>query len=176
MRKFWSILQVMIQDCKFIYFFYFFLTFLSVLFTITSSYLNKILIDILQAQENLGGIGSTIPDISYLGNDVNILTTFFVTIFGGIEFLSSNIWMFAILIVGFALLAAINIVIRMIMRSSFMNKMSKNLQLLLFSHIERLPYSKIKGMKNGDIIQTCTRDEDIEVIGNIFDNPELLNE
>ena len=161
MRKFWSILQVMIQDCKFIYFFYFFLTFLSVLFTITSSYLNKILIDILQAQENLGGIGSTIPDISYLGNDVNILTTFFVTIFGGIEFLSSNIWMFAILIVGFALLAAINIVIRMIMRSSFMNKMSKNLQLLLFSHIERLPYSKIKGMKNGDIIQTCTRDEDI---------------
>lgn len=161
MRKFWKILMVMIKDCKFIYFFYFFLLFLSVFFTITSSYLNKILIDVLQAQENLGGIGTPIKDISSLGSDVNILTTFFVTIFGGIEFLSSNLWMFAVLIVGFALLAAIIIITRMIMRSSFMNKMSKNLQLLLFSHIERLPYSKIKGMKNGDIIQTCTRDEDI---------------
>lgn len=161
MQKFWKILKVMIQDCKFIYFFYFFLLFLSVFFTITSSYLNKILIDVLQAQENLGGIGTPITEISQLGNDVNILTTFFVTIFGGIEFLSSNLWMFAVLIVGFALIAGVNIIIRMIMRSSFMNKMSKNLQLLLFSHIERLPYSKIKGMKNGDIIQTCTRDEDI---------------
>ena len=153
--------MVMIKDCKFLYFFYFFLLFLSVFFTITSSYLNKILIDVLQAQENIGGIGSTIHDISALGNDSNILTVFFVNIFGGIEFLSSNLWMFAILIVGFALIAGINIVIRLIMRSYFMNKMSKNLQLLLFSHIERLPYSKIKGMKNGDIIQTCTRDEDI---------------
>ena len=151
----------MIKDCKFIYFFYFFLLFLSVLFTITSSYLNKILIDVLQAQENLGGIGTPIKDLSLLGNDINILTIFFITIFGGIEFLSSNLWMFAILIVGFTLIAAVTIISRMIMRSSFMNKMSKNLQLLLFSHIERLPYSKIKGMKNGDIIQTCTRDEDI---------------
>ena len=161
MKRFWKILMVMIKDCKFLYFFYFFLLFLSVFFTITSSYLNKILIDVLQAQENIGGIGSTIHDISALGNDSNILTVFFVNIFGGIEFLSSNLWMFAILIVGFALIAGINIVIRLIMRSYFMNKMSKNLQLLLFSHIERLPYSKIKGMKNGDIIQTCTRDEDI---------------
>ena len=161
MKRFWKILMVMIKDCKFLYFFYFFLLFLSVFFTITSSYLNKILIDVLQAQENIGGIGSTIHDISALGNDSNILTVFFVNIFGGIEFLSSNLWIFAILIVGFALIAGINIVIRLIMRSYFMNKMSKNLQLLLFSHIERLPYSKIKGMKNGDIIQTCTRDEDI---------------
>ena len=90
MQKFWKILKVMIQDCKFIYFFYFFLLFLSVFFTITSSYLNKILIDVLQAQENLGGIGTPITEISQLGNDVNILTTFFVTIFGGIEFLSST--------------------------------------------------------------------------------------
>ena len=161
MRKFWKILNIMIKDCKFIYFFYFFLLFLSVLFTITSSYLNKILIDVLQAQENLGGIGTPIKDLSLLGNDINILTTFFITIFGGIEFLSSNLWMFAVLIIGFALIAAATIITRMIMRSSFMNKMSKNLQLLLFSHIERLPYSKLKGMKNGDIIQTCTRDEDI---------------
>lgn len=151
----------MIQDCKFIYFFYFFLLFLSVFFTIISSYLNKILIDILQAQEELGGIGTTIENISQLGNDANILSVFFINIFGGITFLSSNLWMFAVLILGFALLAATNIIIRMIMRSSFMNKMSKNLQLLLFSHIERLPYSKLKSMKNGDIIQTCTRDEDI---------------
>ena len=161
MRKFWKILKVMIQDCKFIYFFYFFLLFLSVLFTITSSYLNKILIDVLQAQETYGGIGTQLNNISQLGNDVNILTEFFVNMFGGISFLSSNLWMFAILIVTFALLSGLTIIARLISRSSFMNKMSKNLQLLLFSHIEKLPYSKIKGMKNGDIIQTCTRDEDI---------------
>lgn len=29
----------------------------------------------------------------------------------------------------------------------------------LFEHIEHLPYSTLKSLKNGDIIQTCTRDE-----------------
>jgi len=36
-----------------------------------------------------------------------------------------------------------------------------SMQLILFSHLERLPYSYYKTHKSGDLIQTCTRDIDV---------------
>ena len=161
MKRYFKMLHIMTEGCRFLYYFYFVLMFFSVLFSITSTYITKILIDILQTQDYLGGIGIPIESISELGTDSNFLSVFFINLFGGIKFLSSNIWFFAILIIGFALLAAIVSAIRFFFRTKFMNTMSKNIQMLLFNHIERLPYSTIKSMKNGDIIQTCTRDEDI---------------
>lgn len=154
-------LHIMIEGCRFLYYSYFVLMFFSVLFSITTTYISKILIDILQTQDTLGGIGTPINNIEQLGSDLNFLSTFFINSFGGIKFLSTNIWFFAVLIIIFALLTAIVSAIRFFFRTKFMNTISKNLQMLLFNHIERLPYSKIKSMKNGDIIQTCTRDEDV---------------
>lgn len=157
------------KDCRFIYYFYFVLMFLAVLLSITSTYITKILIDVLQCQDKLGGFNTLITDINMLGSDVNFLTVFFIDCFGGIEFLSTNIWFFAVLIVLFALIAGGLTAIRFVMRTTSLNTMRKNLSMVLFDHIERLPYSKIKSLKNGDLIQTCTRDEQTFVRFAVFD-------
>lgn len=143
--------------------------FLAVLLSITSTYITKILIDVLQCQDKLGGFNTLITDINMLGSDVNFLTVFFIDCFGGIEFLSTNIWFFAVLIVLFALIAGGLTAIRFVMRTTSLNTMRKNLSMVLFDHIERLPYSKIKSLKNGDLIQTCTRDEQTFVRFAVFD-------
>ena len=143
--------------------------FLAVLLSITSTYITKILIDVLQCQDKLGGFNTLITDINMLGSDVNFLTVFFIDCFGGIKFLSTNIWFFAVLIVLFALIAGGLTAIRFVMRTTSLNTMRKNLSMVLFNHIERLPYSKIKSLKNGDLIQTCTRDEQTFVRFAVFD-------
>ena len=146
-----EIAEVALKGCKGSYFGYMGLMFFSVVFSILGSYSLKVLVDILKG-EFKGGI---------LGDDINILEKGFIYMFGGLDFLSSNIWFFAVIIVGLALLTGLTIFIRRIMQSKFQSMIGKNLEDKLFYHIEKMPYYKIKTMKNGDIIQTCTNDESI---------------
>ncbi len=160
MKKFIKVLNILIKDTKLEYYSYFVLMFFSVLFMIASTYSTKVLVDILEAQLNLGlGFNSELS-LSNL-NDLDILEKAFIYCFGGIKYLSTNLYVFAIIILGFAFFSGVLSLIRFFQRSDFISKMSKNMQLLLFYHIERLPYSTIKSLNNGDIIQTCTRDEDV---------------
>ena len=145
--SFFEVSKIMLQNCKKSYIFYFVLMLFSVFFAIFGTYSTKVLIDILQNEAT----PSTLANL-------DILERGFIYMFGGIDFLTSNIWFFAIIILGFALLSGGIIVVRRILQANFQSRMSENLQSLLFYHIERLPYSKIKSMKNGDIIQTCTTD------------------
>ena len=146
-----EIAEVALKGCKGSYFGYMGLMFFSVVFSILGSYSLKVLVDILKG-EFKGGI---------LGDDINILEKGFIYMFGGLDFLSSNIWFFAVIIVGLALLTGLTIFIRRIMQSKCQSMIGKNLEDKLFYHIEKMPYYKIKTMKNGDIIQTCTNDESI---------------
>lgn len=51
--------------------------------------------------------------------------------------------------------------IRMGLRSGVAALINGSMQLILFDHLERLPYSYFKRNKSGDLIQTCTRDLDV---------------
>jgi ATP-binding cassette subfamily B protein len=148
-RSFKNTLNIMIADCKPSYYLYFVLTVFSVFFAIFATYSTKVLYDILQEE-----IVAT-SDMSQF----DILLQGFVFLFGGPKFLAENKWIFAFIILGFAILSGITIVIRRYLQANFQSKMGKNMEDVLFYHIERLPFSTIKGMRNGDIIQTCTTDE-----------------
>lgn len=121
----------------------------SVIFSTFSTFALKILIDILQY-----------PTYElYTSNVYDPLSKFFLNILGGYDFLSNNLWIFSILIIGFAIAVGLFNLSRLVLSAFIKTAISKNLELTLFNHLERLDYSYIKGLRNGDIIQTCTTDE-----------------
>ena len=50
---------------------------------------------------------------------------------------------------------------RFLFRIAASSRINKKMQLTLFEHLEKLPYSSFKTEKSGDLIQTCTRDVDL---------------
>lgn len=144
MSKFKKIKKVIFKDVKVRYYFYFVLLFLNVATTMFSSYSTKALIDCLTNEPFA---------------EMDILEKAYFYLFGGHELLSNNVWAFAIIIIGFALISVGLAISRFLLRSYTITKMGKNLQDELFYHIERLPYPVIKSLPNGDLIQTCTKDE-----------------
>ena len=60
-----------------------------------------------------------------------------------------------------AVVTALASLIRMGMRGYVAAVINGSMQLTLFDHLERLPYSYYKKNKSGDLIQTCTRDLDV---------------
>ena len=138
--------QIMLQGNKFRYYFYFFVLFISLLFYLLGTYTTKALIDAINKEPF---------------EEMDFLEQLFFNAFGGYEFLTENIYVFAIILVIFALLSGGTHAFRFVYRAKTNTQMGKQLQDALFYKVERLNYSQIKSMKNGDILQTCTRDEDI---------------
>lgn len=132
------------------YGFYLILLFMSVLISTFSTFMTKILLDVIQQTDAN----------SYFLAVQDPLSVFITNLLGGFDFLKNNLWIFSILIFTFSLGLALFNISRMYLRSFIMTSISKKTQLILFNHIENLPYKNIKSMKNGDIIQTCTRDEE----------------
>jgi ATP-binding cassette subfamily B protein len=60
-----------------------------------------------------------------------------------------------------AVIVALTSLIRMGLRAYMGACINGSMQLYLFNHLERLPYSYFKKHKSGDLIQTCTRDLDV---------------
>ncbi|MFA5763114.1 MAG: ABC transporter ATP-binding protein, partial [Bacilli bacterium] len=60
-----------------------------------------------------------------------------------------------------AIAVALLIYSRIYIRSFLGPRIARNMQLKLFNHIERLPYSFMKKSQSGDVIQTSTRDEEV---------------
>ncbi|MFA6754902.1 MAG: ABC transporter ATP-binding protein [Bacilli bacterium] len=157
MSKMSNAMNIMLKGCKFKYYFYFFVLLITNFLNIMSSYASKILVDILEVQGKGSGFNTPVTALP----DSNQLEIWFSNLFGGIEFLSTHLYMFSIIIVVIAFSNGLFLLWRMFMRSEVQPRMSKNMQNELFYHIERLPYTVIKDLKNGDIIQTCTHDEDV---------------
>lgn len=140
-----------VLQCNYLkYLLYLLLLACSVFFTCFSTFLTKVLLDILQQPDS----------VSYFNEVKDPLSIFITNLFGGFDYLKNNIWIFSIIIVGFSLGIALFNISRMLLRSKIMTNISKKTQLMLFNQLERLPFSYIKSLKNGDIIQTCTRDEE----------------
>jgi len=60
-----------------------------------------------------------------------------------------------------AVITALTSLLRMSLRGYVAAVINGSMQLTLFDHLERLPYSYYKKNKSGDLIQTCTRDLDV---------------
>ncbi|MEG1565876.1 MAG: ABC transporter ATP-binding protein [Bacilli bacterium] len=147
--QYFGIINSILYGFKLKYALNIFLILIGVLLYVTSTFMTKVLIDCIQFV--------TLAD--FLENVVDPLTLFFTNLFGGYEFLRANLWLFSIISVTIALAMACFTVSRIILRSFLMTGISKQCQMNLFDHIEHLPYATMKSMKNGEIIQTCTRDE-----------------
>ncbi|NLN80886.1 MAG: ABC transporter ATP-binding protein, partial [Erysipelotrichia bacterium] len=76
-------------------------------------------------------------------------------------FLKENLWVFSVIIVTMALFVALFTFSRFLLRAKLGPNIAKTMQQKLFYHIERLPYSFMKKARSGDVIQTCTRDEEV---------------
>jgi ATP-binding cassette subfamily B protein len=87
--------------------------------------------------------------------------TFLTNILGGQPFLRDNLWLFSIIVLGLGLSRSFMFFSRLMMRGFMDVNIGRDIQLKLFYHIERLPYSFIKKNKSGDLIQTSTKDLDI---------------
>jgi ATP-binding cassette, subfamily B, bacterial len=118
--------------------------FFALTFLLLANFSTKILVDTLQ------GIPPSGP--------IDILLT---NLLGGQTFLRANLWLIAtfIIILGFS--RALMFFSRLVIRGNMDVNLARDIQLDLFYHIERLPYSYIKKNKSGDLIQTSTRDLDI---------------
>lgn len=164
MSNFRKAMKVYLRGCKGIYFTYFILLLFTTFISLLSTYGSKVLIDILTCQNQLGlGYNAkiTMDQLIAANGSNNILEKIFIDLFGGIEFLSTNIWFFAVILLTFTLINMGFLLTRLIMRSYYSSKFSKNMQSELFYHIERLPYAVIKSMPSGDILQAATRDEEV---------------
>lgn len=136
----------MLKGVRFRYYFYFVLLLISLIFYMLGTYTSKALIDAINKEPY---------------ETMDFLEKAYFNAFGGYELLTSKTWIFSIILVIFALLSGGTSTFRFVFRAKTTNIMGKHLQDALFYKVERLPYSMIKSMKNGDILQTCTRDEDV---------------
>lgn len=122
----------------------FFLQFFAVSTILLSTLLNKVLVDTITSEPPTG-----------------IIDTFLTRLLGGQVFLRNNLWVFSIIVLGFGLGRTLINIARNIMRGALESTIMREMQLKLFYHLERLPYTEIKKLNNGDVIQTVTRDEEV---------------
>lgn len=134
-----------------LYFIQSFMVLLATFTSIMSTFATKILIDVIQYADYTDFIANIHDPITlFLTNNV----------FGGFNFLKANLWVFSFIIFGIALVLGSFRCIRMLTRAYLNTHSASQLQKILFDSIIHLPYSTIKKMKNGDILQTCTKDLD----------------
>ena len=77
---------------------------------------------------------------------------------GGMEYLKDNLWIFAALILLFAVLMGVFKYCETVFNRKGSETLVENMRNKLFSHIERLPFSWYMKNQTGDIIQRCTSD------------------
>lgn len=148
MKKYFKIMFRMSKGYRFAYAMCFIILFLGVALTTLSTFMSKVLVDTLT-----GDIFDS-PKAGWL-------ELWIADIFGGPKFLTNNLWIFSIIIVGIAVAIALVSCTRIILRTFVSTGVGKNIQLTLFNHIDHLPYTYFKRHQSGDLIQTCTRDETV---------------
>lgn len=124
-------------------FLFIFLTMLMVIFNLLTNFVNKIFLDSLKNDKPSMFIDKAL-----------------VKMLGGFDNLHKNLWFAAIVAIAFGLSSCFINIIRRKLEGSINAKVGYRNQLDLFNKVQRLPYSTLKKMKNGDILQTVTRDEE----------------
>ena len=123
-----------------------------IFFNVFAVFLLQVLVDSLTSLESLT------KDVSFLEKGVIWLLT------GGrgAAYLYANrVYIMPLAIFAAGVLLALTTSLRMMLRSYLSSGVNGSMQYILFSHLERLPYSYYKRSKSGDLIQTSTRDIDV---------------
>ena len=80
---------------------------------------------------------------------------------GGRDFLRTHLWILGISVAAVAACSAIFRFINMLFNTKAAETLTKTMRDLLFSHIQRLPFSWHMENQTGDMIQRCTSDVDV---------------
>ncbi len=86
--------------------------------------------------------------------------------FGGIPYLRDRLWILAIAVATLALIAAASRYLQRVFSTTASETLVRHIRHLLFSHIQRLPFSWHMQNRTGDIIQRCT--SDVETVKNFL--------
>lgn len=129
-------------------------------FTIISVFLN--VVNVFIAKLLVDSVSTTNGILNILNDEmIGPIGVFIRDILGGGNHLANNLWIFAIIIASIGILTLGASFCRIYFRGKAGNYITKKIQMMLFEHIEKIPYSKFKKFKSGDIIQTCTRDQQL---------------
>lgn len=140
--------RLAVKGSKGVYIASFVFQFLMTLFTVFTSFLSKVLVDALTHE---------LEQAEFLEEFVIRM----LTSNRGPTYLYEHMNILPVAVVVSALLTASISYLRFTLRVKASTQINKRMQLHLFSHLERLPYSYYKTEKSGDLIQTCTRDLDV---------------
>ena len=155
MKKLLLALKRNTRNCRFLYAMNFVSQFAMVFFSVFSTFLAKVLVDSLEG--TLGKaelVEKWVVDLISLGQ--------------GDSYIQGRPYILILAVSLSGLLTALVSVGRMMIRAKAMEEIRRTIQYDLFTHLEKLPYPYFKSHKDGDLIQTCTRDAD--VIRNFFIN------
>lgn len=153
MKKYLSFMFELTKGYKIHFVLVLIIIFLYSFFSTLASYNAKLIVDCYSYSQNLDT-----PDI-FSTNLVGPVGTLLLNMLGGVNFVYTHKWIIAISTLVIGLITALFFIFRGIMRGKIDTGISKKIRLILFYHIERLPYSFIKTHNNGDLLQTCMRDE-----------------
>lgn len=124
---------------------------LMIISQVFSTFLTKVLVDTLQGVEQL--------------NKAQYVESWVITLITGGQgnqyLVDHQAIILPVSILVAAAFASLTSLLRMGMRSYVAAVINGSMQLTVFNHLERLPYSYYKKNKSGDLIQTCTRDLDV---------------
>ena len=81
--------------------------------------------------------------------------------FGGREFLRTHLWILGLAVAAVAAFSAVFRFINTLFNTKAAETLTKRMRDLLFSHIQRLPFSWHMENQTGDMIQRCTSDVDV---------------
>lgn len=116
--------------------------------TLFSSFLSKVLVDALTHQ---------LEEAELIERLVIIL----LTRNSGPEYLYQHLELLPVTLVFSSLATAFLFWVRVYLRAYSASRINYNLQTSLHEHLQSLPYETFKKEKEGDLIQTCTRDIDL---------------
>lgn len=148
MRKLLEALKRNTRNCRWLYAMNFISQFVMVFFSVFSTFLAKVLVDSLEG--TLGKaelIEKWVVDLISFGR--------------GSAYLEERPYILIIAVSASGVLTALSSILRMLIRAHALEQIRKNIQFDLFTHLEKLPYPYFKSHKEGDLIQTCTRDADV---------------
>lgn len=90
----------------------------------------------------------------------NVITTFLVNMFGGIETFKKYMWMGPLLIIIIYILVAFGTYKKGVYAGIVSETFAKNIRDALYDHLQKLPFAYHKVKDSGDLIQRCTSDID----------------
>ena len=90
----------------------------------------------------------------------NPFLSFFSELLGGVDYLSHNIWVVAIVLIIMYAIHALMMFYRYNGQAIFSEGLSLNIRNDLYDHLQKLPYAYHVRAKTGDLVQRCTSDVD----------------